>query len=341
MSTPNQDDRYSRQIRFREVGEQGQRRLAAARVAVVGCGALGSTQAELLARAGVGFLRLIDRDYLEWSNLQRQNLYDEKDAAEALPKAAAAASRLKAINSSITVEPAVSDLTPANVHDLLEDVNLVMDGTDNFETRFLINDFALSKGIPWIYGAAVGSYGLKMPVVPGQTCCLRCMVRQVPGGAQETCETVGVIAPITATIAALQVADALILLTGHGEQLAKKLTIVDVWSGDIQQMRQPDVNPECPACVDREFTYLNGNHRAPISLCGRCAVQIHDRGRNIDLKELASRLQSLGSVKVNDFALRTQIDGIDMTVFPDGRAILKGTTDVGMARSLYSKYVGN
>jgi molybdopterin/thiamine biosynthesis adenylyltransferase len=341
MSAPNEHDRYSRQIRFREIGEEGQLRLAQARVAVVGCGALGSTQAELLARAGIGFLRLIDRDYLEWSNLQRQSLYDEKDAAEALPKAVAAAARLKAVNSSITVEPAVSDLTPANIDDLLEDVDLVMDGTDNFETRFLINDFALSKRIPWIYGAAVGSYGLKMPVVPGQTCCLRCMVRDIPGGAQETCETAGVIAPITVTIAALQVADALVVLTGHREQLAKKLTIVDVWTGDVQQMRQPDANPNCPACGKREFTYLTGKHRAPISLCGRCAVQIHDRDRHIDLKELANRLQSLGPVKVNDFALRAQIDGIDMTVFPDGRAILKGTTDVGMARSLYSKYVGN
>jgi adenylyltransferase/sulfurtransferase len=167
------------------------------------------------------------------------------------------------------------------------------------------------------------------------------MVRDIPGGAQETCETAGVIAPITATIASLQVADALILLTGHREQLAKKLTIVDVWTGDIQQMRQPEANPDCPACGRREFTYLNGKHRAPISLCGRCAVQIHDRDRHIDLKELATRLESLGPVKVNDFALRAQIDGIDMTVFPDGRAILKGTTDVGMARSLYSKYVGN
>jgi len=341
MTAPNDHDRYSRQIRFREIGEEGQRRLAEARVAVVGCGALGSTQAELLARAGVGFLRLIDRDYLEWSNLQRQSLYDEKDVAEALPKAAAAAARLKAVNSSIKVESAISDLTPANIDDLLEDVDLVMDGTDNFETRFLINDFALSKGIPWIYGAAVGSYGLKMPVIPGLTCCLRCMVPEAPGGSQETCETAGVIAPITATIASLQVADALIVLTGHRDQLARKLTIVDVWTGEIAQMEQRKPNPNCQACGKREFVYLNGKHRAPISLCGRCAVQIHDRDRHLDLKELASRLQSLGPVKVNEFALRAQIDGIDMTVFPDGRAILKGTTDVGMARSLYSKYVGN
>jgi adenylyltransferase/sulfurtransferase len=341
MTAPNEHDRYSRQIRFWGIGEEGQHRLAQARVAVVGCGALGSTQAELLARAGVGFLRLIDRDYLEWSNLQRQSLYGEKDVEDALPKAAAAAERLMAVNSSIKVEPAVSDLTPANVDDLLEDVDLVMDGTDNFETRFLINDFALSKGIPWIYGAAVGSYGLKMPIVPGLTCCLRCIMPEPPGGSQETCETAGVVAPITTTIAALQVADALILLTGHREQLPRKLTIVDVWTGDFAQTQQREAIPDCPACGKREFVYLNGKRRAPISLCGRCAVQIHDRDHHIDLKELANRLQSLGPVKVNEFALRAQIDGIDMTVFPDGRAILKGTTDVGMARSLYSKYVGN
>lgn len=341
MIASNDHDRYSRQIRFREIGEDGQRRLSQSRVAIVGCGALGSVQAELLARAGVGFIRLIDRDYIEWSNLQRQSLYDERDAEASLPKAVAATNRLKAINSSIQVEPAISDLTPATVEDLLEDVNLVMDGTDNFETRYLINDFALSHGIPWIYGAAVGSYGLKMPIVPGQTCCFRCMLFEPPGGAQETCETAGVLGSITAIIAALQVADALMILTGHLEQLSRKITIIDVWSGDIMQVEQPEANPDCPACGKREFSYLTGKRRAPISLCGRNAVQIHDRERHLNLKELAIRLQTLGPVKVNDFALRAQIENVDLTVFPDGRAILKGTTDVGIARSLYAKYVGN
>jgi adenylyltransferase/sulfurtransferase len=341
MTASIDHDRYSRQIRFRPIGEEGQRRLAESRVAIVGCGALGSAQAELLARAGVGFMRLIDRDYIEWSNLQRQSLYDEKDAEASLPKAAAAAARLKAINSSIEIEAAISDLTPATVDDLLEDVHLVMDGTDNFETRYLINDYALSHDIPWIYGAAVGSYGLKMPIVPGKTCCLRCMLPEPPGGAQETCETAGVLGPITATIAALQVADALMILTGHAEQLSHRLTMVDVWAGDIMQVPQPEANPDCPACGRREFTYLTGKRRAPIGLCGRNAVQIYDRERHLDLQELAARLASVGTVKVNEFALRAQIEDFDLTVFPDGRAILKGTTDVGVARSLYAKYIGN
>lgn len=334
-------DRYSRQIRFREIGEDGQRRLSQSRVAIVGCGALGSTQAELLARAGVGFLRLIDRDYIEWSNLQRQTLYDENDAEAFLPKAAAAANHLRAINSSIEVEPAISDLTAATVGDLLEDVHLVMDGTDNFETRYLINDFALCHDIPWIYGAAAGSYGLKMPIVPGKTCCLRCMLPEPPVGAQETCETSGILGPITTTIAAMQVADALVILTGHVDKLSQKLTIVDLWAGDILQVPQPQPKPDCPACGRREFTYLTGKRRAPIGLCGRNAVQIYDRERHLDLKELAKRLESVGTVKVNDFALRAQIENFDITVFPDGRAILKGTTDVGVARSLYAKYIGN
>jgi adenylyltransferase/sulfurtransferase len=334
-------DRYSRQIRFREIGEEGQSRLSQSRVAIVGCGALGSTQAELLARAGVGFLRVIDRDYIEWSNLQRQALYDEKDAEAALPKAAAAAVRLRAINSSIEIEPAISDLTPATVDDLFEKIDLIMDGTDNFETRYLVNDFALFHGIPWIYGAAVGSYGLKMPIIPGKTCCLRCMLPVPPAGTQETCETSGVLGPITTTIAALQVADALMILTGHADKLPGKMTIVDVWAGDIMQVPQPQANPDCPACGRREFTYLTGKRRPPIGLCGRNAVQIYDRERQLDLQELAKRLESVGTVRANEFALRAQIENYDITVFPDGRAILKGTTDVGVARSLYAKYIGN
>jgi adenylyltransferase/sulfurtransferase len=341
VTAPDDHDRYSRQIRFSGIGEEGQRRLSQSRVAIVGCGALGSAQAELLARAGVGFLRLIDRDYIEWSNLQRQALYDEKDAAEALPKAAAAVTRLRAINSSIEIEPAIGDLTPATVDDLLDHIDLVMDGTDNFETRYLINDFALCHNIPWVYGAAVGSYGLKMPVVPGKTCCLRCILPEPPSGAQDTCETSGVLGAITTTIAALQVADALMILTGHADKLSKKITVVDVWAGDIMQTLQPQANPDCPACGRREFAYLTGKRRPPIGLCGRNAVQIYDRERHLDLQELAKRLESVGTVRVNEFALRAQIENFDITVFPDGRAILKGTTDVGVARSLYAKYIGN
>jgi adenylyltransferase/sulfurtransferase len=341
-SAPSADyDRYSRQTRFAGIGEAGQRRLAQARVAIVGCGALGSAQAELLARAGVGFLRLIDRDFVEWSNLQRQPLYDEKDAKASLPKAVAAATRLRAINSTIEIDPAVADLTPATASDLLADVHLILDGTDNFETRYLINDFALSRAIPWIYGAAVGSYGLKMPILPGETCCLRCLLPDPPTGAQQTCETAGVLGPVTSTIAALQAADALMILTGHTDRLARRLTVVDVWSGEIVQTPQPPANPDCPACGRRKFSYLNGERRAPIALCGRNAVQIYGRERQLNLKELAARMETLGTVKVNEFALRAQIEAYDITVFPDGRAILKGTTDVGLARSLYARYIGS
>ena len=341
VNAPPGRDRYSRQIRFRGIGEKGQSRLSQSRVALVGCGGLGSMQAELLARAGVGFLRVIDRDYIEWSNLPRQMLFDEKDAELSLPKAAAAASRLKALNSSLNVEPAICDLTPVTADDLLGDVQLVMDGTDNFETRYLINDFALSHGVPWIYGAAVGSYGLKMPILPGKTCCLQCMLPASPSGTQATCETAGVLGPLTATIAALQVADALLILTGHQDQLPGKITIIDVWAGDVLQLSQPEPDPNCPACGRREFSYLTGKQRAPISLCGRNAVQIHDCKRHLDLNELASRLEAVGTVRVNEFALRAQIESFDLTVFPDGRAIIKGTTDVGVARSLYAKYIGN
>jgi adenylyltransferase/sulfurtransferase len=294
-----------------------------------------------MARAGVGFLRLIDRDILEWSNLQRQMLYDEKDAAYALPKATAAATRLKAINSSIEIESAIRDLTPETADDLLADVHLILDGTDNFETRYLINDYALCHNIPWIYGAAVGSYGLKMPILPEKTCCLRCMLSEPPRSAQQTCATEGVLGPITTTIAALQVADALMILSGHAEEVSRKLTIIDVWSGNTQQTPQPPANPDCPACGRREFSYLAGKHRVHIALCGRNAVQIYSKDRHLDLPELAQRLASLGTVRVNELALRAQIDNYEIIVFFDGRAILKGTTDVSVARGLYARYIGN
>jgi molybdopterin/thiamine biosynthesis adenylyltransferase len=334
------DSRYSRQERFAPMGVEGQPRLAAARVAVVGCGALGSVQAELLARAGVGHLRLIDRDFVEWSNLQRQFLFDEDDAREALPKAAAAARRLARINSEIAIEPMVADLTPANITDLLEDAGLILDGSDNFETRYLINDFAVRSGLPWIYGAAVGSYGLKMAVVPGHTACLRCVYPQSPQGPQPTCETEGVLGPVTAAIAALQVADAIRILTQGADQIASGLVTLDIWSGEIRRIASPARDPDCPCCARREFPHLDGARRAPISLCGRNAVQIHERFRPVNLAELAARLGPLAPVRSNEFALRVSLDPYELTVFPDGRAIVKGTTDVGIARSLYARYIG-
>ena len=334
------ESRYSRQIRFDGIGAAGQVRISEARVAIVGCGALGSLQAELLARAGIGYLRLIDRDYVEESNLQRQFLYDEADAAEAMPKAAAAQRRLARVNSTIAIDPQVADLTPANIDDLFEDIHLILDGSDNFETRYLINDWAVREAKPWIYGAAVGSYGITFPVLPGSGC-FACIYPEPPQGAQPTCETAGVLGSVTATIASLQSAVALKILVG--DQPARVMTTIDLWKGETRQIRLPlESDPNCPACgSQREYRYLDGKNRAPISLCGRDAVQIHERRRPVDLVELAARLSTAGEVRANEFALRFTAPPYRLTIFADGRAIIKGTTDPGIARSLYSRYVGN
>jgi molybdopterin-synthase adenylyltransferase len=334
------DLRYSRQTRFAPIGEPGQRRIQNAQVAIVGCGALGSFQAEALARAGVGRLRLIDRDFVEFSNLQRQFLFDESDARDAVPKAVAAARRLAQINSEIAVEPVVADLTSSNISELFEHVDLILDGTDNFETRYLINDAAVQGRVPWIYGAAVGSYGLKLAIVPDRTACLRCVYPDPPQGVQPTCETAGVLVAVTASIAALQVGDALKILTCGADSVMARLTTVDVWSGEIRQLDPPARDPSCPCCVSRAFVYLDGSRRAPISLCGRNAVQIHERARPVDLRDLAGQLSAVAPVRANEFALRVTLEPYELTVFPDGRAIVKGTTDVGVARSIYARYVG-
>jgi adenylyltransferase/sulfurtransferase len=334
------EDRYSRQERFAQIGSEGQERIRKARVAIVGCGALGSVQAELLARAGTGYLRIIDRDYPELSNLQRQFLFDEADVAEAVPKAVAAERRLQAINSTIRVDAVVADLIPSNASDLLEEIDLILDGTDNFETRYLMNDWAVSHEVPWVYGAAVGSYGIRMSVLPGRTACLKCVYPEAPKGVQPTCETAGILGPVTATIASLQVADALKILSGHARDVTGRITTIDLWSGDIRQTSGPAPDPECTCCGGRSFVHLEGKGRAPISLCGRNAVQIHERSRPIDLARLALQLRTIAGVRFNQFALRASIDTYELTVFPDGRAIIKGTTDIGIARSLYARYIG-
>lgn len=334
------DSRYSRQVRFAPWGEEGQARFGSARVAIVGCGALGSVQAELLTRAGVGMLRIIDRDLVELSNLQRQFLFSEADAKQGTPKAVAAARRLAAVNSDVRVEPMVADLSPANVGELLEDIDLILDATDNFETRYLVNDFAVRENISWIYGAAVASYGLKLAIIPGVSACLKCVYPEPPQGAQPTCETAGVLGTITATIAALQVADAMKLLAGGADKVVARLTTLDLWTGEIRQIAPPGRDPDCECCGRRNFVHLDGSRRAPISLCGRNAVQIHERARPLDLKELAERLGQVAPVRSNEFALRVTLEAFELMIFPDGRAIIKGTTDVGIARSLYARYIG-
>lgn len=333
-------ERYSRQLRFREWGEEGQRKISSSTVVIVGCGALGSFHAAALARAGAGRLRLIDRDYVELSNLQRQWLFDEQSAALVLPKAVAAKQRLASMNHTVEVEAVVEDLTARNAGEHLSGADIILDGTDNFETRFLINDLAVRDSIPWVYGGAVGGYGISMPVLPGQTACFRCLYPAAPQGAQPTCETDGVVNTITAMVAAWQVSLAYRILLEKMRDHPAKITHFDVWSGETRQIRMPGPSSDCPVCARREFSFLDGSRRAPISLCGRNAVQIHERNRPIDLKDLEARLAAVGTVRANEFALRLSLPKYEITVFPDGRAIIKGTQDIGVARGLYAQYVG-
>lgn len=334
------EERYSRQVLFSGIGEEGQHHLAVARVVLVGCGATGSALASLLARAGVGSIRIIDRDYVESSNLQRQSLFDESDAAQSLPKAIAAARKISAFNSQIVVEPQVEDLVPANVESLLDGTQLILDGTDNFETRYLLNDFALKSGRPWIYTAAVGSYGVTMNVVPGTTACLACLFPDPPMGAFETCETAGVLNSAVNLAASIAATEAIKMLVGAHERLRRTLLSFDVWSNEHAEIKAELPRPGCRTCSDREFVHLAGAGRAHITLCGRNAVQIHERHRPIDFSEVSRLLEPHGAVRHNDFVLKFWPKPYEMTLFPDGRAIIKGTTDTAIARSLYARYVG-
>jgi molybdopterin/thiamine biosynthesis adenylyltransferase len=337
------EERYSRQILFRGIGGEGQRRLAAARVAIVGCGATGSALAGLLARAGVGMVRIIDRDYVEPSNLQRQLLFDERDAAESLPKAIAAARKIAAFNSLITVDPKVEDLVPANIEELLQGMQLIVDGTDNFESRYLINDYAIKHSIPWIYSAAVGSYAVTMNVLPGQTACLACIFPDSPQGMIETCETAGILNSAVNLAASIAATEALkLIVQGAGSShLRHTLLSVDLWTNEHAEIAASKPRPDCRACGERDFIHLAGEGRPHITLCGRNSVQIHERKRPIDFVEMDRRLAPHGTVRRNDFVLKFWHDPYEMTLFPDGRAIIKGTTDTAVARSLYARYVGS
>jgi molybdopterin-synthase adenylyltransferase len=333
-------EKYSRQILFAGIGEQGQQRLLASSAVIVGCGAIGAATANLLTRAGVGKLRIIDRDFVEPSNLQRQTIFDESDALAALPKAVAAERKLRAINSGVSIEGVVADLSPRNAANLLAPFDLILDGTDNFETRFLINDFAVQNSKPWIYAAAVASYGLTMTIRPGTTPCLACLTDTQQPGLEETCDAVGVLGPIVNLIASLQAAEAMKLLAGRTDALHGRLISSDVWSGHFQSVCIPR-NPDCRACARRDFTYLDGAAQPHITMCGRDSVQIHERNRSLDLATLKSRLSlTVSDVRHNEFLLRFRIPPYEMTVFSDGRAILKGTKDPAIARSLYARYIG-
>ncbi len=341
--TSSLDERYSRQILFPGIGAEGQQKLATARVAIVGCGATGSALATLLARAGVGTLRIIDRDYVEPSNLQRQSLFDENDAAESLPKAIAAARKIAAFNSQIVVEPKVEDLIPANIEASLEGMSLILDGTDNFETRYLINDYAVEHSLPWIYSAAVGSYVVTLNILPGQTACLACIFPDSPRGMVETCETSGILNSAVNLVASVAATEALKLLVGgpNPPRLRRTLLSFDVWTNEHAEISAGKPRPGCRACVAHDLVHLAGEGRPHITLCGRNSVQIHERQRPIDFAEMGRRLQSHGTVRHNDFVLKFWHDPYEMTLFPDGRAIIKGTTDTAVARSLYARYVGS
>jgi adenylyltransferase/sulfurtransferase len=335
------DERYSRQILFRGIGAAGQKRLATARVAVVGCGATGSAVSTLLARAGVGTLRIIDRDYVEPSNLQRQTLFDEADARESVPKAVAAARRIAAFNSQIVVEPEVADLTPENIDSLLAGAELILDGTDNFETRYLVNDYAVRMSVPWIYAAAVGSYGVTLNVIPGASACLACVFPDSPRGIVETCETAGVLNSAVNLVASIEASEALKFLVGATEEIRRTLLSWDVWTNERAEIQAGKPRAGCRACGERDFVHLEGEGRPHITLCGRNSVQIHERHRPVDFGEMSERLKPHGTVRHNDFVLKFWREPYEMTLFSDGRAIIKGTTDPGVARSLYARFVGS
>lgn len=341
-----ESEKYSRQILFPGIGEAGQERLLKASAVVVGCGALGTVAATLLDRSGVGRLRIVDRDFVEASNLQRQTLFEESDSLEALPKAVAAERRLRAINSGVRVEGIVADLTAKNASGLLSGFDLILDGTDNFETRMLVNDAAISLGVPWIYAAVVASYGLTMTILPGKTACLACLLegpeKSAALGAEQTCDMAGVLNAAVGVIASLEAAEAIKILAGKSEALHGRLVSCDVWSGKFQSIRV-ERSADCRACVRREFKYLEGEAQPHITMCGRDSVQIHERSRQLDLGELSRRLAgaSRGEVRNNEFLLRFCVPPYELTIFADGRAIIKGTKDPAVARSLYARYIGS
>jgi adenylyltransferase/sulfurtransferase len=339
-------DRYSRQIRFPGLGEEGQRRLLRSRVTLCGCGALGTVLANALVRAGIGHLRLVDRDFVETSNLQRQVLFDERDVIDNLPKAEAAARKLRAINSSVTIQPVVADIDRTNILELVGDADLILDGTDNFEIRYLINDAAVKLNKPWVYGGCIGSHGQTMTILPGKTPCLRCVFEAAPApGEAATCETAGVLGPIVNIIASLQATEAIKILAGKLDAVNRELIYLDVWDNVERRIKVAPLlgKVDCPCCGRRRFEWLEGEHGSQTtSLCGRNAVQVsHRTAGKLDFGTLAASLATMGQVSFNRFLLKFNVDSYEFTVFPDGRAIIKGTSDTERARTLYAKYIGH
>jgi len=338
------NERYSRQILFPGIGSAGQAKLLSARALIVGCGALGSAQSETLARAGVGNLRIVDRDFVESSNLQRQTMFTESDAADRLPKAVAAANHIREINSDIRVEPVVADVNYSNVERLIDECDVVLDGTDNFATRYLLNDACVKHRRNWIYGAAVGSYGVTMTIRPYQTPCLRCVFEEAPPAASApTCDTAGVIMPIINVVAAVQVTEALKLLCGDYDALHGSLMQFDVWRNEWRRINPGAPLADCLTCGQEKFETLEPDVRDFAAvMCGRNAVQVSPgKPSSVDFQALAERLRPAGEVNFNDYLLRFRTGEYEMTVFLDARSIIRGTDQITIARSLYAKYIGN
>jgi len=344
---PDDLARYSRQIRFPGIGVEGQQRLADSTALLIGCGALGSMIATTLCRAGVGRLRIVDRDFLETSNLQRQFLFDEQDVESGLPKAIAAQQRLQKINRDVTVEAFVEDVDAQNIRGLSQGVGVIVDGTDNFETRFLINDISVSESIPWVYGGCLGADGQSMTIIPGQSACLNCLMLDgpPPPGTSETCDSFGVLGPIIGAIASVQSMEAIKILSGNVAAVSKKLTIVALWNSEMRSMNVEKLRDkvDCPTCKGKNFQWLSGTRGSQSAiLCGRNAVQLSfEKRQAFDLNDLAARLKPLGKVEQNAFLLRFHIDGFSITAFPDGRAIISGTEEIPVAKKLYAQYLGS
>jgi adenylyltransferase/sulfurtransferase len=337
--------RYARQVRYAPLGEEGQRRMLASRVLLCGCGALGSVIANTLVRGGVGKLRLVDRDFVELNNLQRQVLFEEADVASQTPKAIAAAEKLRRINSTVEIEPIVADVDPANIESLCEGVDLILDGTDNFETRFLLNDVSQKLGIPWVYGGCIGAEGQTMTIVPGKTPCFRCvMTEPPPPGTSPTCDTAGITAPIINVIASIQAMEGMKILAGKPDAIRRTLLVFDLWDNAVRQIKLDGLaeNTECPTCGRREFAWLEGDRAGRTAvLCGRNAVQISGTpGTKLSLDAMAEKLSAVGTVARNPFLVRATIGEFIITVFPDGRAIVGGTDDIATARAAYAKFIG-
>ena len=333
--------RYSRQELFAGIGRSGQERIRAARLLVVGCGALGSALAETMTRAGAASLTVVDRDLVEEANLQRQALFDEEDVALARPKAVAAEARLRRLNSDVAVRGIVADVDAALASRLVDEADLVLDGTDNFESRYVLNDVCLRAGVPWVYGACVAAHGAALAVQPGKTPCLRCVLGERPAPASaETCDTAGVIAPIVQVVAGIQGAEALKLLAGRHDALVGGLFTVDLWAGAFEVVRFEGRAPWCPSCTEGRYDYAEAPPVPAAALCGRDAVQLRGSGTALDLESLAARLRPAGEVVANPHLVRMRAPEAELVVFADGRAIVKGTADAARARSVYARYVG-